>query len=329
MGFTVNVVTELFCNIPLALRTWVNHSLVTDSILPGKFAWGIFLFALKLDEISTRQYGNEMSKTRKDYTNANRIAWNEAAPKHAAHNNADLYEAFRRPGHVTLTGDILDTLLQVGVEGKSIIQLCCNNGSETLSLRNLGAAHCVGVDAADKFLAHGREMIKIAGAENEVELVNCDVYDLPDRFTGSFDIVLTTIGVLGWMPDLEEFFRVLQSLLKPEGKLVMEEMHPVLFMYEPDPDGGTSTIQHSYFSGQVWEETTGLDYYGGEEYDSAPNFSFMHRLDEILMAGIKSGLNLRSFKELDYDISFFCSDLEDSPTKPPLGYVMVMENSGV
>ncbi len=28
-----------------------------------------------------------MPKTRKDYTTANRIAWNEAAPRHAAHNN--------------------------------------------------------------------------------------------------------------------------------------------------------------------------------------------------------------------------------------------------
>ena len=269
-----------------------------------------------------------MSRTRKDYTNANRIAWNEAAPKHAAHNNAELYEAFKSPGHVTLTGDILDALLQVGVEGKSIVQLCCNNGCETLSLRNLGAARCVGIDAAEEFLTHGREMIKIAGAEDEVELISCDVYDLPAEFTASFDIVLTTIGVLGWMPDLEEFFRIIQSLLKPGGKLVMEEMHPVLLMYEPDPDGGASLVQHSYFSAQIWEETTGLDYYSGEEYDSKPNFSFMHRLDEILMAGIDSGLSLRSFKELDYDISFFCSDLEDSPTKPPLGFVMVMENGG-
>ena len=282
-----------------------------------------------MGRILTRHDGYVKLKTTKDYTNANRIAWNEAAEKHAAHNNVELFEAFKDPGYVTLDGDILETLRQVGVKDKRIIQICCNNGCETLSLRNMGAASCVGVDAAEEFLAHGLEMIKIAGAENEVELVNCDVYDLPERFKGSFDIVLTTIGVLGWMPDLEEFFRILQSLLKPEGKLVMEEMHPVLFMYEPDPDGGASTIQHSYFSGQVWEETAGLDYYGGEEYESAPNFSFMHRLDEILMAGIKSGLNLRSFKELDYDISFFCSDLEDSPAKPPLGYVMVMENGGV
>ena len=122
--------------------------------------------------------------------------------------NAALFEAFAEPGHVSLEGDILDTLLAVGVEGKRIIHLCCNNGSETLSLRNLGASRCVGVDAADAFLEHGRELIRIAGAEDTVELIHADAYDLPAELNGRFDIVLTTIGVLGWMPDLKGFFQV-------------------------------------------------------------------------------------------------------------------------
>ena len=55
----------------------------------------------------------------------------------------------------------------------------------------------------------------------------------------------------------------------------------------------------------------------------------MHRLDEILMAGIDNNLNLLSFKELEYDISNFCMDLENSPTKPPLVFLMVMQNGSV
>jgi hypothetical protein len=61
-----------------------------------------------------------MPKIREDYTSANRIAWNEAASRHAAHNNATLFEAFNDPDYVTFEGDILETLLQVGVKGKSI-----------------------------------------------------------------------------------------------------------------------------------------------------------------------------------------------------------------
>jgi len=267
-----------------------------------------------------------MAKTREDYTRANRIAWNEAASRHAAQNNARLLKAFENPDYVHFEGEILDTLSRIDVVGKSVIQICCNNGAETLSLRNMGASRCVGVDAAEEFLAHGRQMIERAGAEDQVELIQCDVYDLPRELYGSFDIVLTTIGVLSWMPDLEAFFQILQGLLKPGGKLIIEEMHPILFMYEEGIDGAASAIEYSYFEDHVWEETTGLDYYGDEEYESPPHYSFMHRLDSILMAGINNGLTLRSFKELDYDISFFCSDLEDGPTTPPLGFVMVMQN---
>jgi hypothetical protein len=95
-------------------------------------------------------------------------------------------------------------------------------------------------------------------------------------------------------------------------------------MYDENPEDGPSSIQTSYFGKDIWEETTGLDYYGHEVYDSKPNYSFMHRLDEILMAGIESNLKLEHFVELDYDISNFCSDLEKSPLRPPLGFVMVM-----
>ena len=128
---------------------------------------------------------------------------------------------------ITFKGDILNALQQIDIHGKDVIQLCCNNGRETLSLRNMGAARCVGVDAAEEFLAHGREMIRIAGAEGEVELIQDDVYHLLEGLKGTFDVVLVTIGVLGWMPDLVGFFRVIQGLLKPGGILVMEEMHPV------------------------------------------------------------------------------------------------------
>ena len=266
-----------------------------------------------------------MSKTRKQYTDANRIAWDEAAPRHAEHNNEVLFDQVRDPGFISFEGDILHALEQVGVAGKHVIQLCCNNGRETLSLSNMGARRCVGVDASEAFLAHGHEMLRIAGAADRVELVCADVYELPAEFRGAFDLVVVTIGVISWMPDLQAFFEVIRGLLKPGGQLVIEEMHPVLFMYEENPESGVSSIQYSYFTKEVWEETDGLDYYGHEVYEGKPNYSFMHRLDEILMAGIDNGLVLQRFTELDYDISHFCSDLENSPTKPPLGFVMIMQ----
>jgi len=266
-----------------------------------------------------------MAKSRKQYTEANRVAWDEAAPRHAAHNNAALFEAVKSPDYVSFEGEILATLRSVGIAGKDVIQLGCNNGRETLSLSNMGAARCVGVDASAEFLAHGRELLRIADAGERVELLQADIYEIPAGYDAAFDMVVITIGVISWMPDLKAFFEVVRRLLKPGGVMVMEEMHPVLLMYEAGRDGAESTPQYSYFGAQVWEETSGLDYYGGESYASLPNYSFMHRLDQILMAGLDCDLGLQSFIELDYDISNFCADLEHSRVKPPLGFVLVMK----
>ena len=42
-------------------------------------------------------------------------------------------------------------LMDIGVAGKRVIQLCCNDGRELLSVRHLGAAYCVGVDQSRPF----------------------------------------------------------------------------------------------------------------------------------------------------------------------------------
>ena len=102
-------------------------------------------------------------------------------------------------------------------------------------------------------------------------------------------------------------------------------MHPVLLTYEEDPGGGPSQPAYSYFSGEVWKETGGLDYYGRAPFGKRPSYSFMHRLDELLTAALDAGLELRRFRELGIDISNFCSDLENSPVKPPLGLLLVMQ----
>ena len=114
-------------------------------------------------------------------------------------------------------------------------------------------------------------------------------------------------------------------MLKPGGYLLSEEMHPVLLMYEPNPAGGPSTIAHSYFKKEPWKDTDGLDYYGGGTYDAKPAYSFQHTMSSILMAGIDNGLSLRHMVELDFDISYFCPDLEDLEANPPLGFTMVMQ----
>ena len=263
---------------------------------------------------------------RREFTNANREAWDEAAPIHARINQAKLLEAFAKPGYSTLDQHCLDRLEKIGFQGKSVVQLCCNNGRELLSLKNLGAGQCVGVDTSADFIEQARELAKVSGHE-DVDFVTADVYEVPADKTGPYDIVMCTIGVLGWMPNLEGFFDVVARLTHPGGHVFIEELHPVLMMYEEGEGDAPSYLAHSYFKEDPWVETSGIDYYEGTRYPSKTHYCFQHTLADIIMTAIDAGLVLEHFSELGFNIGNFCADLEHAESKPPMGMTMVWRKS--
>ena len=132
---------------------------------------------------------------RRRYTDANRAAWNEAAPRHARHNQARLLDEVRRPGFNVLGEHVLAPLREIGVSGRTVAQVGCNNGRELLSMKTLGAGRCVGFDHAEAFVAQARELAAASG-HGDVEFVRTDAYDIPALAPGRFDIVMTTVGVV-------------------------------------------------------------------------------------------------------------------------------------
>ena len=268
-----------------------------------------------------RHYSHEQ---RREFTDANRAAWDEAAPVHEKINQARLLEAFSKPGYSTLDDHCLDRLTEIGFQGKSVAQLCCNNGRELLSLKNLGAGPCVGFDASAAFIEQARELAQVSG-HTDVEFVTTDIYDIPADKSGPYDMVVTTIGVIGWMPDLDGFFGVLERLTRPGGYVFIEETHPVLMMYEEGEGDDPSYLKYSYFKEDPWVETTGLDYYQGTKYESNPHYSFQHTLADTMMAAINTGFVLKHFTEFGYNIAEFCADLEHAQARPPMGMTMVWQ----
>ena len=269
---------------------------------------------------------NTSRKQRRVFTDANREAWDQVAPIHEKTNQPRLLEALSKPGFNTLDDHCLDRLKEIGVRDKSIAQLCCNNGRELLSLKNLGAGHCVGFDASAAFIEQARELARVSG-HTDVEFVTTDIYEIPPDRTGPYDIVMSTIGVISWMPDLEGLFDVFNRLTRSGGHVFIEEIHPVLLMYDEGDGDQSSYLKYSYFNEEPWVETTGLDYYERSKYESKPHYSFQHTLADIMMAAIGQGFVLRHFAELEYDISRFCADLEAAEAKPPMGMAMVWEKS--
>ena len=123
-------------------------------------------------------------------------------------------------------------------------------GLDTISLSRLGARRVVGLDLSPRSL----ELARRAGAR--IELVESNVYAAREAVTGDFDLVYTTLGVLCWLPDIDLWARVVARLLRPGGRLVLRDDHPVFMAVGDDTSQGLS-LHEPYFQQEepmTWEK---------------------------------------------------------------------------
>ena len=129
----------------------------------------------------------------------NKDAWDQSAGLHKTTETWNaLLNSVASADFSCLDPTITGLLQDLGVAGKDVVQLCCNNGRESLSLFGLGARSVVGVDQSPAFLEQARELGRVS--PHHPEFIESDIHHLPQSLHGRFDIALVTIGVLVWMP---------------------------------------------------------------------------------------------------------------------------------
>jgi SAM-dependent methyltransferase len=253
-----------------------------------------------------------------DYIEANRRMWNATAKIHAQSHGARLLERITASDFSTFDAVEKRIFAQIGLKDKAVIQLGCNNGRELISVRKAGAGRCVGVDLSDKFILQARKLASQGGAH--VDFVRLSLYDLPHDFDAQFDLVYITIGVLGWLPDLDAFFAVVSRLLKTNGQLFIYEMHPILNMFEPDK---SLAVVASYFQDEPFVDEEGPDYLDPRQVIKAVSYWFPHTLADVIGGCLKHGLNLTHFEEYGHDLSMVYAALEHLSKKPPLSFSLL------
>jgi SAM-dependent methyltransferase len=260
----------------------------------------------------------------KEYTESNRAAWNEVTPLHQGAAKAKLDKLFLQPGYVRLGEVEIGLLQQVGIKGKNVAHLCCNNGRELLSLKNLGAAECVGFDISDQAIQEANERAALCGID--CQYVRTDVYEIDASYANHFDMVYISVGCLGWMPDLKLFFEKAASLLKEGGLIFIHELHPFSEMLpgDNDPDPNPLRIVEPYFKTDPYIEYGGLDYVGGSQYNSTtPLYWFVHTLSGILMAMIENRISLQHISEYETEISASHLRVEQAHAGVPLSCILI------
>lgn len=225
----------------------------------------------------------------KDYLAVNRDSWNKRTDVHYASDFYDV-EGFLK-GKSSLNSIELDLLGDV--KGRSILHLQCHFGQDSISLSRMGA-EVTGVDLSDKAIERAKELAAKAGTNTR--FICCDLYDLPDHLDEQFDIVFTSYGTIGWLPDLDKWADVVSRFMKPGGRFVFAEFHPVVWMYDNDFEG----VQYSYFNtGRIVESDEGT--YADREADiKEDNITWNHGIAEVLTSLLGKGLTIDAFREFDY-----------------------------
>lgn len=251
-----------------------------------------------------------------NYHDANRIAWDASERYHREAVFDMVLHKLRTPGLYCLDDVALAALESIDLSGKSVAQLCCNNGREVMSVVKLGAGRGVGFDISESFVRQGQELSEKSGIA--CELVACDVADIPEDFYGQFDLVMITVGALGWFEDLGAYFGKVSDLLKAEGELYIYEQHPFTEMLDLKLAVEAPRLTCDYFRDDPYCDTDGLDYYSGVVYDSPPCYWFVHTFSEILQSCIDQGLQITSVEEFEHDISNNWLGLAQADLRLPL-----------
>ncbi|MBK8338553.1 MAG: class I SAM-dependent methyltransferase [Flavobacteriales bacterium] len=219
---------------------------------------------------------------------ANRVLWNARTPHHLASRMYDV-ESFVA-GRNSLTALEIDLLGDV--KGKRILHLQCHFGQDTLSLARMGA-QVTGLDISDVAIAEAKRLTERCGLQAEWVLSN--VIDHRSELDGLFDIVFTSYGTIGWLPDLGPWAANIQRYLKPGGRFVFVEFHPVMWMFDND----FTRIAYSYFNNELIKEEEEGTYAERTASIKLPTYSWNHPLGDVLGILLGQGLRLERFVELD------------------------------
>jgi SAM-dependent methyltransferase len=254
-----------------------------------------------------------MKKETQKYTDQNRKAWDEIAEiRHKRMQTAEFFAS----GGCLLNERVLEVVGDV--HRLDLCHLQCATGEDTLSWANRGA-RTTGVDISPKQIALAQQ--KAAAAGLPVRFLASDIYALPEQlFTERFEIVFTGGGAIVWLPDLQGWARIIAKLLKPSGRLVIDESHPIAGCMEVQ--NGQVRFVEDYF-GRKPEIYVGWSHFSGGENAAEKKYEFMWPLGDIVTAVAQAGLRIELLEERPSEAPWRFGDKLKEAARIPGEYLLV------
>ncbi len=243
-----------------------------------------------------------------EWARLNRAHWDEKVPVHLASEFYDLAPLRAGAGRLYPIEEAeLPAVAPEGWEGLRVLHLQCHFGADTLVLAQRGA-HVVGIDFSMPAVRAARQLAEELGLAERSRFIGADVYDARHRLPEpeGFDVVYTTWGTIGWLPDIEEWARIIAWFLKPGGRLYFADGHPSAFVFDdaqgalPTPHGPFPAPRDGYFAAEPLEDDDDRDYADPTaSLENARTVEWMHPLGRTITALVDAGLQVDFVHEHD------------------------------
>ena len=182
------------------------------------------------------------------------------------------------------------------IKGKKVLHLQCNTGADSIVLAKMGA-HVTGVDFVPDNVHYAKKLASDLGVKN-VDFIESDIMKLMDNHSGQYDIVFTSDGAIGWLPDLEKWGRTIKHFMKDDGVFYVHDIHPFYLVFEDEHlKKDVFKIHYRYFGKEADED----DMIGGYacELKKAKNHFWMYTMSELVNALSDADLFIEYIHEYD------------------------------
>jgi SAM-dependent methyltransferase len=231
-----------------------------------------------------------MSGDPSEYLQANRAIWDTWTTHDFT---SDHHQAVKvvRAGGLTLRPIERDEFGEVF--GKTLLHLQCNMGADTLSWARLGAI-ASGVDFSAEAISVARRLAGELGLP--ARFIAADIYQLPQLLDERFDLVISTYGTIGFLPDLTRWAAVIARYVVDGGRFLLVEIHPLsLTLQRASHAHSDLVVARSYFThGAPDEEPVNA----GDA--RSPLYTWRHSLGDVVTALAQAGLRIAALREYPY-----------------------------
>lgn len=228
----------------------------------------------------------------------NKNAWNEAAGfyEKALEKSVE----FLKSGKISLSPNETKFLNDLPKWCEMAIHLQCAAGTDTLSLLNLGAKQVIGIDISDKMI--NLAQIKTNQLKMNAKWITSDILKISEDLNQTADLVYTGQGAINWIMDIQAWAKTVYRLLKPGGKFLLYEGHPVTYFFDTTTKVLTLDSQfEGYFANKVYENQGWTPEYvgdlGKQKSEHSVKFERAWPISDVINALLESGLTLKKFEE--------------------------------